>query len=257
MAAAFLLATALYGASLGGHLAAWQASASARAQAGLIAAGFGINEVIVKGRIHMARPRVDEALQLSKARTIFGFDTHAAKTRLEANGWVKSARVMRLWPSTLLVELEEREPFARWHIRGHTVLIDAGGALLGPVTPVFASLPQVAGEGAHQAAGTLFDVLDSHPDLSRQIVAAKRIEGRRWDLILKDGRRVQLPAQAPSKVLPTVRRLLAAELPDSVSVIDARVVGRIALRRETPHNGTPGPTAQLPERSREARPRPL
>jgi len=114
LSAAFLLTVAVYGAALGGHLAAWQHTLTARAEAALIAGGFGINEVILKGGVHTPGAQVNEALRTVRARTIFGYDTRAAKLRLENVGWVESARVMRLWPSTLVVELREREPFARW-----------------------------------------------------------------------------------------------------------------------------------------------
>jgi cell division protein FtsQ len=257
LSAAFLLTVAVYGATLGGHLAAWQHTIVTRAETALIAGGFGINEVIVKGSVHTPGARVQEALQAASARTIFSYDTRAAKGRLEEIGWVKSARVMRLWPSTLIVELREREPFARWDIRGHTVLIDRDGELLGPVTAKFAGLPRVAGEGAHTAAAELRAMLEGHEPVMRRVALAERIELRRWDLILHGGLRVQLPARETGKALPTLARLLGGDLPADVAIIDMRVPGRIALRRGTPEMDAPGPTARLPHGGRQARARPL
>jgi len=245
LSAALLLSVAVYGAALGGHLAAWQQTLTARAEAALIAGGFGINEVIVKGRGHMARAQVDAALQTGRARTIFGYDTRAAKARLEDAGWVKSARVMRLWPSTLVVELDERTPFARWDIRGHSVVIDRHGELLGPVTDDFAGLPRVAGEGAHTAAADLLAMLDDNETIARRVALARRVELRRWDLILRGGLRVQLPAADAAAALPGLARLLNGDLPRDVTVIDMRVPGRIALRRDAPETEAPGPTARI------------
>lgn len=245
LSAVFLVAVVTYGAALGGQLATWQATAAARLETALIAGGFGIDEVVVKGREHVAWARLDEAMDVSRARTIFGFDTRAAKARLEQIGWIESARVMRLWPSTLVVELQEREPFARWDIRGHTLLIDRDGELLGPVTPAFADMPRVAGEGADTAAAALLETLDRHNGLTRRVAVARRVEHRRWDLILQGGQRIQLPAQGIDEALPVAARLLAGTLPDGVTAIDLRVHGRIALRRETPEKSQPGPTAQL------------
>lgn len=257
LSAVFLVAAVTYGAALGGHLGAWQATATARLETALIAGGFGINEIVVKGREHLERARVDEALDVSRARTIFGFDTRAAKARLEGIGWVRSARVMRLWPSTLIVELQERKPFARWDIRGHTLLVDSDGELLGPVTPAFSDLPRVAGEGADTAAAGLIEKLDDHAAIGRRIAVARRIERRRWDLVLEDGRRIQLPARGIGDALPVAARLLKGALPDGVTAIDMRVPGRIALRRGTPGADAPGPTAQLSGRLGRARRQPL
>lgn len=257
LSAAFLLTVAVYGAALGGHLAAWQHTLTARAEAALIAGGFGINEVILKGGVHTPGAQVNEALRTVRARTIFGYDTRAAKLRLENVGWVESARVMRLWPSTLVVELREREPFARWDIRGHSVLIDREGEILGPVTPDFADLPRISGEGAHTAAADMLATLAEHPATARRVVLAERIEQRRWDLILRDGLRVQLPAREAQAALPVLAQLLGGDLPDDVAIIDMRVPGRIALRTDTPETDAPGPTAQLSDGRAQARARPL
>ena len=257
LSAAFLLAAAVYGAALGGHLAAWQQTLAARAEAALIAGGFGINEIIVKGSVHAPGARVHEALQTSRVRTIFGYDTRAAKARLEEIGWVKSARVMRLWPSTLIVELRERKPFARWDIRGHTVLIDREGEPLGALTPDFADLPRVAGEGAHTAAADLLATLETQEAVARRVALAERIEQRRWDLVLSGGLRVQLPARGAAEALPTLARLLDGRLPGDVTIIDMRVPGRIALRRDAPETDAPGPTARLSDEGGQARARPL
>jgi cell division protein FtsQ len=245
LSAAFLLTVAVYGAALGGHLAAWQQTLTARAEAALIAGGFGIHDVILKGGVHTPGAQVHEALRTARARTIFGYDTRAAKLRLEDIGWVESARVMRLWPSTLVVELREREAFARWDIRGHTIVVDREGEILGPVTPSFADLPRIAGEGAHTAAADMLATLAEHPAMARKVTLAERIEQRRWDLILSNGLRVQLPARDASAALPVLAQLLGGDLPGDVAIIDMRVPGRIALRKDTRETDAPGPTAQL------------
>ena len=257
LSAAFLVTVGIYGAALGGHLTAWQATALERVDTALIAGGFGINDVIIKGREHITPAQVSAALDTQRARTIFGLDTRAAKARLERIGWVEKARVMRLWPSTLVVELSEREPFAQWEIRGHRMLIDKTGELLGPATPAFEDLPRVAGEGADTAAAELFGMLAQHEPLANQVALARRIEKRRWNLVLRGGLRVQLPAHGVADSLPTAQRLIAGNLPDGVGIIDMRVEGRIALRRSTPERGTPGPTARMIEEPGRTRAQPL
>jgi len=257
LSAAFLVAAGIYGAALGGHLTAWQATTLDRFETALIAGGFGINDVIITGRDHISPAQVAAALDTRRARTIFGFDTRAAKARLERIGWVEKARVMRLWPSTLLVELSEREPYAQWDIRGHRMLIDKTGELLGPATPAFDDLPRVAGEGADTTAAALFGMLSHHEPLAKRVALARRIERRRWDLVLRSGLRVQLPAHGVADRLPTAQRLIAGKLPNGVDIIDMRVDGRVALRRRTPERGTPGPTAQMMEQRGRTRAQPL
>lgn len=253
----FLLSVAAYGSVLGGHFARWHALSEAHVEAALVAGGFGISEVVVNGRVQVPRAYIDEALSASGARTIFGFDTRAARARLERIGWVASARVMRLWPSTLVVELQEREAFARWEIRGNAVLIDRSGELLGPVTPAFSGLPRVGGEGADTAAAALVDRLAAHPWLTGRVSLAERVERRRWNLVLANGPRILLPANGVESALGLVERLLRAGVPGDIAVVDMRVAGRIALRREAPEGKTPGPTARLTQPPRRVRAQPL
>jgi len=235
---AFLLSVGVYGTVLGGHADEWRSTLSQRMDAALVASGFGISEVLVRGREHASAALIDEALGADEARTIFGFDTRAAQQRLEQLGWVKSARVMRLWPSTLVVELQEREAFARWRVRGHTLLIDRDGRLLGPVTSDFEGLPLVAGEGADKASARLMEHLGESGGLSKRVALAERIEQRRWDLVLSGGPRVQLPSQGVASALGLLEQLLRGRMPDNVQEVDMRVAGRITLRAK-PAETTP------------------
>ena len=61
--------------------------------------------------------------------SLFGFDIKAARTRVLALPWVKEASVRRVYPDTLLVDIEEHAPFARMLQRGriHLVTVDGEG----------------------------------------------------------------------------------------------------------------------------------
>jgi cell division protein FtsQ len=242
---AFLLSTVVYGAVLGGYTDHWRSMALARIDAALVGSGFGIREIVVKGRVHAPAGLIKESLGAQQSRTIFGFDTRAARKRLETVGWVRKARVMRLWPSTLVVELDEREAFARWSIRGHTLLIDRGGHLLGPATPDFDTLPRVAGEGADKAAAVLVERLAAHEELAKQVALAERVERRRWDLHLSSERHVMLPAEGVDAALRLLAQMLRIGLPDDATVVDMRVAGLIALRAAPADEGRIDAPAQV------------
>jgi len=244
----FLLSAGLYAAVLGGHVAALRQTVEVRVETALVAGGFGIREVVIKGHAHVSRARIKEALGTSHARTIFGIDTRAARARLEQIGWIRSAQVMRLWPSTLVIEVRERKPFARWDIRGHSLLIDRQGVLLGPVTPAFDNLPRVAGEGADKAVADLVDTLQAFPEIARGLRVGRRIERRRWDLVMRGGIVLQLPAQSVSAALETGSLLLKGRLPERVNTVDLRVSGRVTLRHEDRETGKDGKTDRLSAR---------
>ncbi len=51
---------------------------------------------------------------------MLGFDSDPAKARLEGVPSIRHAQVMRLLPSTLQVQIEERVPYAIWQNHGQT-----------------------------------------------------------------------------------------------------------------------------------------
>jgi cell division protein FtsQ len=128
--------------------------------------------------------------------SIVSYDTNAAREKLLRSGWVKEARVMRLLPSTLLVEIEENTPYALWHDGGKTVAINVSGEVLALTTrKAFPDLPVVLGPGASKPAPEIIEVLRRYPRLLPHIHDIERIAGRRWDLIFDTGLRVKLPVR--------------------------------------------------------------
>jgi cell division protein FtsQ len=65
----------------------------------------------------------------------------------------------------------------------------------------FPNLPLVVGQGADQAAGAILPAIASRPRLRDRLEALVRVDDRRWDLRLKDGSLIQLPAIAEDSAL--------------------------------------------------------
>ena len=232
-ACGFVLLSAAYAGVLGGHSAQFSDAIRREAAAIAISAGFGIQEAVIEGSENLSREQIEWALFEGGVQTMFGFDASAARERLAGLGWVRNAEVWRLWPSTIVVHVEEREAVARWRIGGREVLIDGSGEPLGPVTPRYDALAVVQGKGANTEAAALARMLDA-AGLAHQVKMAERIAARRWDLVLASGIRVKLPAASSAATLDVLSgvlgRLEGKRLPASV---DLRIPGRIALGYET------------------------
>ncbi|NJM36052.1 MAG: FtsQ-type POTRA domain-containing protein [Rhodomicrobium sp.] len=225
--------TAAYGLSLTGQ---WRAARQALASATndlALEAGFGVKAVQVEGRRNIKDEDIAAALGARDGVSIFAFDTDAARDRLKANGWVAEARVMRLLPSTLVVELEERKAFALWSEGGKTAIIDAEGKPLGLADPKdFPQLPIVSGAGAATPAKELLDTLAALPELKPRIREMERIAGRRWDLVLDTGLRVKLPTTDYAGAL-TDLAVIAAKNPAAfyeMSEMDFRIPSQFTVR---------------------------
>lgn len=190
----FYALTVAYGMSLGGHWGNVRQTAAAAANTAAVAAGFEVNAVQIEGQRNISGTDVTAALGPYDGVSIFAFDTNAARERLKRNGWVSEARVMRLLPSTLVVEIEERKPFALWSEGGRTAVIDEKGELLSLASErEFESLPKVSGPGAAVPAKALIEALAAYPDVRARVTGMERIAGRRWDLVMDTGLRVKLP----------------------------------------------------------------
>jgi cell division protein FtsQ len=158
-------------------------------------AGLAVKTVRLVGASPQSSREILSAAALAKGQPMLGLDLAAARGRVEQVGWVKDARITRLMPDTVVIAVNERRLVAVWEHAGHAVVIDKDGVAAPEADPArFASLPLVVGEGANVAAGAILPLVTSRPRLAERIEALVRVDDRRWDIRLKDGAIVQLPA---------------------------------------------------------------
>ena len=223
----------VYGAVIGGQTTrAYDALASALERSA-IAAGFGVRKIAVTGQLHATDAAITAALGAGPDTMMLGFDTDAAKTRLEAVPWIRHAQVMRLLPSTLQVMVEERSPFAVWQSKGRTYVVDAEGVVLAPaLRDAYTDLPLVVGEGAAKNAAALVAQLAAYDDLNKQILAAIRVGDRRWTLKLLSGAEVMLPDDNVPEALASLVKLDGERrvLERDIATVDLRLLDRITVR---------------------------
>src|SRR5512147_1034519 len=175
------------------------------ADASAAEAGFTVAHVSVAPLPHTpslspARMQEISALVVPEGRhSLISLDPEDVKARVESLDWVASARVRRLWPSTLHVEVARRQAYARWQEDGEVAVIDANGErLLAERAADHPELPLVVGEGAGPAAEPLLVALEALPQMRSHLKALVRVGDRRWNVQLTSGATVALPeAGAP------------------------------------------------------------
>ena len=157
--------------------------------------GFRLERVEVQGAPDMAKADILRAAGLNKDASILDLRLDDLRQRVEATGWVQDARIVRLLPDTLIIAVTPRTAAAVWQHEGVLKVVDTEGRLIGGADPArFASLPLVVGEGAAEEAKNILPLLRQRPALMAKVDALVRVDGRRWDLRLKDGSLIQLPA---------------------------------------------------------------
>ena len=216
----------------------WVQQTVERTKWNLIAAsteiGFRVEEILVVGRRETTQEELLAAVRLVRGAPILAFDLQAAKKRLEALPWVKTASVGRMLPDTVLLNVEERRPLALWQHKGVFALIDTDGeVIMRKSLDRFSDLLVVVGPDAPLHASKLLEVLATEPQLMDQVKAAIRVGGRRWNLRLKGDIDVRLPEENAANAW---KRLAEYEkthrvLERDVQVLDLRLPDRLIVRK--------------------------
>ncbi len=161
---------------------------------GVAAAGFEVRNVEVDGAKEMRKLPLYTAALDGASDSMLLVDLDEVKQRLELLPWVEEARVGRVLPDTLKIDITERRPVAIWQNDGMHRLIDAQGRILqADDLGRFASLPLVVDDGADRQAGTLVKLLEDYPAFAEHFASATWRGGRRWDVQLKSGETILLP----------------------------------------------------------------
>ena len=164
--------------------------------------GFRLARVEVQGAPDMAKADILRAVALQKDTPILALGLDDLRKRVEATGWVKDAKIVRLLPDTLVIAVTPRSPAVVWQHLGVSKVVDLEGKLIdGADAARFPDLPLVVGEGAAEEARNILPLLRQRPGLMAKVDALVRVDGRRWDLRLKDGSLIQLPALGEDSAL--------------------------------------------------------
>ncbi|HWE47355.1 MAG TPA: cell division protein FtsQ/DivIB [Caulobacteraceae bacterium] len=200
----------------------------------MVAMGFGLERVHVEGASPIALAAIKAKLKLSRGEALTGMDLNEVRKKVESVGWVRDAKVLRLLPDTLVISVTERERLAVWQHAGRTVVIDTTGQPIPEADPArFADLPLVVGEGANDNAGEILPLLRQRPLLMYRMLALVRVDDRRWDLRLKDGSLINLPASKEDSALIQLDQLEQKDrlLELGFARIDLRDPEMITVRR--------------------------
>ncbi|MGH7023483.1 MAG: cell division protein FtsQ/DivIB [Caulobacteraceae bacterium] len=192
MAAALLVVVYM---ATGGRGQALSRYAHAAGKSDLASIGFRVNNIHLQGASPVAQKQIIAAANLRTGVPILDVDLAALRARVRDVGWVADAKVIRLLPDTLVIAVAQRPLMAVWEHAGKTVMVADNGALMPDVSPArFATLPLIVGDGANLSAAEILPQIASRPRLAQHVYALVRVDDRRWNLMLKDGGVILLPA---------------------------------------------------------------
>ncbi|MFD1696491.1 cell division protein FtsQ/DivIB [Roseibium aestuarii] len=224
--ALFLTLTISYGLMLGGH-------GRSVSDALLSASGFGIDSIKMTGQSETQTFQILEALELQEGSSLVLFDADAARARLTEIPWIRQASVMKLYPGTLQVDVEEKVPYALWQRGEHvSIITEQGEVITDQVDGRYANLLLVLNHGAQHRAKEIQAALDTVPGLRSRVRAAELISDRRWDLVLENGIIVRLPEENLEQALAELATMDAESglLTRDIRLVDLRLADRVVVK---------------------------
>jgi len=215
--------------------------------------GLRVTRVQINGARTTDPDLLRQAIGVKPGDPTLGFSLQSIRDQVEQLGPVQSAVVSRELPGTLVVTVTERDAYAIWQTvsNGQTkfVLIDKQGNVIANQDAAEAkrrepSLLLLSGEDAPANANVLVTELQAAPAVLSHVAAAQRVDGLRWNLILKNQTLVKLPSENEADAIGQLAALQnSVQLLDRpVEVIDLRQAGRLVVK---PY---PAPAPPAPEK---------
>ena len=195
--------------------------------------GFGIAAVVITADNGMPNDAVLAASGVTTRSSLPFVNVADVRDRLKAVPIVKEASVRKLYPDRLVIDIEERAPFALWQKDGKVVIVAADGTPIENLSDDrFANLPFVVGAGANLRAAEFAALLEGAGELRGKIRAGVLVAGRRWELKMTNDVEVKLPEIDPQGALAALAVLERDNrvLEKDVVFLDFRVPGRMVAR---------------------------
>lgn len=90
-----------------------------------------VDDVRVRGADRASAEAIAAASGIAAGEPMIHVDTDGSARRIEELAWVAEARVQRVWPGTVRIEVEERSPVGVIQVTdSHTALVDGTGRVL-------------------------------------------------------------------------------------------------------------------------------
>lgn len=192
--------------------------------------------VRIDGRvIHMERDRLEQSLGGLIRGNYFTMDVDALQRAAKRLPWVEHVTVRRVWPDTLRMWVQEKDPLARW---GKSRLISTRGVAFEPRPEEMPEgLPRLFGPD-----GTERKVAAGYQRMQRQLAALGlgierlRLNARRaWWVKLDNGLELHLGNQDTENRLQRFIRAYPRLMQDQTGIltaIDLRYTNGLAARRK-------------------------
>jgi cell division protein FtsQ len=233
LAAGAFVGIGAFGAILGGHVEELRLTKGDPHHVVARAVGLGIDVVTISGLSELHEVEVLQAAGIDPRTSLAFFDAAEARAKLAAHPLISEAKVRKLYPGEVAIEIVEREAYALWQLNGEVSIIAQDGTVVDKMRDGrFAHLPLVVGPDANKRAKDYVALLNEAGELRSHIRGATLVSGRRWTLKLDNGLDVRLPEQDAEGAVRRLARFAREHrlIDKDIIAIDMRQADRVTLR---------------------------
>jgi cell division protein FtsQ len=195
---------------------------------------FQVKQMAVTGASPVLADAIRDRLDLDFPVSWFDLDPEAIRAELVRLDAVADVAVALELGGALRVAVTQREPAVVWRRVSGLELLDGTGHRVAFIDrrDGRADLPLVTGRGADLAVPEALALMDAAAPLGERVIGLTRQGARRWDVVLRDGPRIQLPETGARAALERVIGMDAAMdlLARDIRVVDLRNPARPTVR---------------------------
>lgn len=194
--------------------------------------------IVISGNNHISKDEIlaivkEEVDGISSQGNGFEPIIKLIKDKIKELPWVKNVVISRNLPDNLVVKIEEYEPFAIWQDDKKHYIIDKNGEIitnLNEEDEQFSNLLILSGKKANLSAKSLFNIMVTDLEISKNIYSATWVGFRRWDIRFNNDLLVKLPENNIEKAWKNLVKIY--NMPGSLinlKTIDLRVEDKVFL----------------------------
>lgn len=191
--------------------------------------GILTKNVIITGNKYFSKTQIQALFEKELNKPILYLNMNEKLEHISKIPWIKHISIQRIFPNTILINIDERIPIAIWQTNHNLYLIDSEGIKLCKAKSN-KNYITISGNNANLEAKELIYCLRKY-DI-RDVSHAYFIGKRRWDIEIK-GITLRLPEENIDNAIKTYKNLLLEDIvtPD-VSIIDLRLKNKIIVRKK-------------------------
>lgn len=193
-----------------------------------------VQDVKVVGAVrHLDKPALADNVAANLDVGLLAIDINAIREQVISHPWVRNAGVVRDWPQTLEIRVEEEVPVARW---GESGLLNHEGEIFWPeLKKEYVQLPRLSGS-AHdtvQVMAQFHDLNQMFRRIGQRVVALNFEERGAWTLVLENNIKVVVGRSSVNerleRFLDLYTRVLAARA-EQIELVDIRYANGVSVK---------------------------